>query len=202
MYPNLERERQMANFSCHPQTVTHTKIASPLGELTVVAEDHVVVDLYFPHGSEILRWPARPRPPRPGRGWYFYNRASFGARTDVGFEEVRRQLGEYFGGQREDFDLRLGPRGTDLQRRVWDLICQVRYGQTSTYGDLADQLGDGTSPRAVGAAVGSNRLCILIPCHRVVGHDGRLTGYAGGLRRKQALLNLEDVLSRVPTGRS
>src|ERR1700749_1915254 len=124
VYAHLERERQMTSCPIDTPTVTHTKIASPLGELTLVAEDDVLVDLYFPQLSGRLYWPARARPPRPGRGLYFYNRASFGARTDVGFECVRLQLGEYFAGQREDFDVRLDPRCTEMQRRVWDLIRQ------------------------------------------------------------------------------
>ena len=86
VYPDLERERQMTSCPIDTPTVTHTKIASPLGELTLVAEDDVLVDLYFPQLSGRLYWPARARPPRPGRGLYFYNRASFGVRTDVGFE--------------------------------------------------------------------------------------------------------------------
>ena len=81
--------------------------------------------------------------------------------------------------------------GNEFQRRVWDLVRQVPYGQTSSYGRLARQLADGTTPQEVGAAVGRNPLCILIPCHRIVSSTGKLTGYAGGLRRKQFLLDLE-----------
>ena len=90
-----------------------------------------------------------------------------------------------------------------MQRRVWDLICQVPYGTTSTYAGLAGQLGVGTSPLTVAAAVGRNPLCVaLIPCHRIVGDDGALTGYAGGLRRAStSLLDLERVTSRVLAGR-
>ena len=81
--------------------------------------------------------------------------------------------------------------GTEFDRRVWELITQVPYGQTTTYGDLARSLGAGTDPRDVGAAVGRNPLCIVIPCHRVIGATGKLTGYAGGLDRKRTLLELE-----------
>ena len=117
----------------------------------------MLVDLYFPQQSGRLYWPARARPPRPGRGLHFYNPASLGARTEVGFERVRHQLGEYLAGRREDFDLRLDPRGTDMQRRVWDSICQIPYGSTCTYSDLARQLGVGTSPLTVAAEVGTRR---------------------------------------------
>jgi methylated-DNA-[protein]-cysteine S-methyltransferase len=81
--------------------------------------------------------------------------------------------------------------GSDFDRRVWQLISGVPYGQTTTYGDLAREMGAGTEPRDVGAAVGRNPLCVLIPCHRVVGATGKLTGYAGGLDRKRALLEIE-----------
>ena len=91
------------------------------------------------------------------------------------------QLAEYFRGERVEFDVPVIADGTELQRRVWDLVRQVPYGQTSTYGRLARELGDGTTPQEVGAAVGRNPLCILIPCHRIVSSTGKLTGYAGGL---------------------
>jgi methylated-DNA-[protein]-cysteine S-methyltransferase len=89
-------------------------------------------------------------------------------------------------------------RGTEFDRLVWDQIRQVPYGQTTTYGDIARRLGEGTDPRDVGAAVGRNPLCIVIPCHRVIGSTGKLTGYAGGLERKRALLGIEqDRLAKV-----
>ncbi len=103
----------------------------------------------------------------------------------------RPELDEYLVGQRSTFDLPVEARGTEFQRRVWDLITQVPYGQTTTYGDLARRLGEDVSPQDVGAAVGRNPLCILIPCHRVIGSTGKLSGYAGGLDRKRALLEIE-----------
>jgi methylated-DNA-[protein]-cysteine S-methyltransferase len=109
----------------------------------------------------------------------------------VGFEDVARQLGEYFAGDRSAFELPLKANGTDFDRRVWELIAEIPYGQTTTYGDLARDLGAGTDPRDVGAAVGRNPLSIVIPCHRVIGSTGKLTGYAGGLERKRALLQIE-----------
>ena len=151
----------------------HWVLATRLGELTVVHEGGVLTGLYFPR-----HWP------RP-------DRASFGVRADRGSEEVARQLHEYLAGDRSVFDLPIEARGAEFDRRVWDLIMQVPYGQTTTYGDLARRLGAVTDPRDVGAAVGRNPLCILIPCHRVVGSTGSLTGYAGGLHRKRELLRIE-----------
>jgi methylated-DNA-[protein]-cysteine S-methyltransferase len=151
----------------------HTVLATSLGELTVVREGGALTGLYFPR-----HWP------RP-------DRTTFGPRTDEGFEEVARQLGEYLAGERSAFELPLEIRGSEFDRRVWELIARVPYGETTTYGELARELGAGTEPRDVGAAVGRNPLCILIPCHRVVGATGKLTGYAGGLDRKRALLEIE-----------
>ncbi len=106
---------------------------------------------------------------------------------------VRAQLEEYFAGQRREFDLSLRPQGTDYQQRVWTHLCQVAYGTTCSYGELAAQVGN-THPRAVGSANGANPIPIVVPCHRVIGADGSLTGYASGLHRKQALLHLEGVM--------
>lgn len=108
--------------------------------------------------------------------------------------EAHRQLREYFAGERRVFDLPLRPVGTDFQRRVWDVLAGVPWGTTTTYGAVAARLGlpPGAS-RAVGAANGANPLPVVLPCHRVVGSDGTLTGYAGGLERKAALLRLEGV---------
>jgi methylated-DNA-[protein]-cysteine S-methyltransferase len=156
------------------KTTTHTTTDSPLGELTIVAEHGHLVGLYFPHH------------------WYMPERETLGTYTGAGFAEVRRQLGEYFAGRRQQFDLLLDPHGDELQQRVWNLVREVPYGLTATYGDLAAALGDGTSAQAVGAAVGRNPLSILVPCHRIVGRGGKLTGYAGGLRRKRTLLDLEE----------
>jgi methylated-DNA-[protein]-cysteine S-methyltransferase len=117
---------------------------------------------------------------------------SFGEVEDDGFAKARDQLIEYFSGERAEFDVPVIASGDELQRQVWDLIRQVPYGETSTYGRLAREIGGGTTPQEVGAAVGRNPLCILIPCHRIVSSTGKLTGYAGGLRRKRFLLDLED----------
>ncbi|HMM95436.1 methylated-DNA--[protein]-cysteine S-methyltransferase [Phycicoccus sp.] len=109
-------------------------------------------------------------------------------------EEVRTQLEQYFRGERRVFDLPVRPRGTAFRQRVWEVLATVPWGTTTTYGAIADRLGlpPGAS-RAVGAANGANPVPIVLPCHRVVGADGTLTGYAGGLERKAALLRLEGV---------
>jgi methylated-DNA-[protein]-cysteine S-methyltransferase len=151
----------------------HAVLPTRLGELTVVREQGGLTGLYFPR-----HWP------RP-------DRAAFGPRVDEGFEDVARQLGEYLDGDRSVFELPLKVRGAEFDRRVWGLIAAVPYGETTTYGDLARELGAGMEPRDVGAAVGRNPLCIIIPCHRVVGSTGKLTGYAGGLARKRTLLEIE-----------
>jgi methylated-DNA-[protein]-cysteine S-methyltransferase len=151
----------------------HTVLATSLGELTLVREDAAITGLYFPR-----HWP------RP-------DRTAFGQRNDEGFAEVARQLGEYLDGVRHAFELPLKVSGGEFDRRVWELIADVPYGSSTTYGEIARSMGTGIEPRDVGAAVGRNPLCIIIPCHRVIGATGRLTGYAGGLDRKRALLEIE-----------
>jgi methylated-DNA-[protein]-cysteine S-methyltransferase len=153
--------------------VTYTTIASPLGDLTVVAREGTLIGLYF-----------------PGH-WYRPKSASFGVRSDVGFDALRDQIGEYLAGDRQEFDVPLATNGDDYQEGVWSLVRWIPYGQTATYGDLARLLGDSTTPQEIGAAVGKNPMCLLVPCHRVVGAGGKLTGYAGGLGRKRFLLDLE-----------
>lgn len=110
--------------------------------------------------------------------------------------EARRQLGEYFAGERHDFDLPLAGAGTDFQKRVWGQLREIPFGQTASYGDIARQLGmpPGAS-RAVGLANGANPIAIVVPCHRVIGADGSLTGYAGGIERKRFLLGLESSMA-------
>jgi len=108
--------------------------------------------------------------------------------------EAASQLDAYFGGSRSDFDLPLDLRGTEFQRTVWHALLGIVGGQTASYGDVARGLGSPRAVRAVGAAVGRNPLSVIVPCHRVLGSDGSLTGYAGGLARKSALLRLEGVL--------
>ena len=163
----------MTAIADETQGAAHTVLATRLGKVMVVREEGALTGLYFPR-----HWP------RP-------DRTAFGHRADEGWEDVARQLGEYLGGDRRVFELPLKVKGTEFDRRVWELIAGVPYGETTTYGDLARGLGAGTDPRDVGAAVGRNPLCIVIPCHRVIGSTGKLTGYAGGLDRKRTLLEIE-----------
>jgi methylated-DNA-[protein]-cysteine S-methyltransferase len=152
---------------------THAVLTTSLGELTVVQEEGALTGLYFPR-----HWP------RP-------DRTAFGRRDDAGFEDVARQLGEYLDGERTAFELPLKLRGSEFDGRVWELVAGIPYGETTTYGEIARSIGIGTEPRDVGGAVGRNPLCVIVPCHRVVGATGKLTGYAGGLDRKRALLEIE-----------
>ncbi|MFG2227231.1 methylated-DNA--[protein]-cysteine S-methyltransferase [Streptomyces sp. NPDC048644] len=154
-------------------TRTHAVIGSPLGDLTAVADDGALVGLYFATH--------RRRP----------EAEEFGERDDESFALIRHQLGEYFAGERKTFDLPQEPAGDAFDQRVWKLLTQIPYGRTRSYGDLARELGDVSLAQAVGAANGRNPLCVIVPCHRVVGADGSLTGYAGGLDRKRFLLDLE-----------
>lgn len=155
-------------------TRTHTSIDSPIGELTLVAADGGLAGLYF-----------------PGH-WYMPMSDVFGTRSERGFEQAEAQLAEYFDGERTEFELEVTASGDEFQRSVWELIDRIPYGETTTYGEMAQELGsDPTLARKVGGAVGRNPLSIVTPCHRVVGKDGNLTGYAGGLERKRQLLELE-----------
>jgi len=156
----------------------HAVIDSPLGELTIVADDDAMTGVYFRH-----HWR------RPAE-------ETFGPRVDAGSDavlaEAEAQLTDYLAGDRDDFDLPVELRGDEAQRRVWQLLTTIPYGETVTYGELAAALADGTTAQEVGQAVGRNPVSIIVPCHRVVGRDGQLTGYAGGLKRKQFLLELEE----------
>ncbi|MBQ2634254.1 MAG: methylated-DNA--[Oscillospiraceae bacterium] len=153
-----------------------TELASPVGVLTLLAEEDALLGLWIAgqkfHGSALLQAARRGDCPalRAAEDW----------------------LARYFAGQTPDpWALSLRPAGTAFQRRVWEALRRIPYGATRSYGDLARELG--TSPRAVGAAAGRNPISILIPCHRLMGADGNLTGYAGGLAVKEALLRLEGV---------
>jgi methylated-DNA-[protein]-cysteine S-methyltransferase len=158
---------------------THTITGSPIGELTLVADRGKLTGVYFPHH------------------WYAPDRSTFGPRSGAGFEQVTEQLAEYFAGDRKSFDVAVEPRGVAFRSLVWGLIREIPYGHTITYGDLARQVGGGATPKDVGAAVGRNPLSVIVPCHRVVGQDGSLTGYAGGLARKRFLLDLEERAARL-----
>jgi len=170
-----------------PATTTSTRhvvIDSPIGPLTLVRDEDGLTGLYY-----------------PGH-WTRPDQRTFGPGVepsgDHGFDEAIAQLREYFAGERQEFDLPLNPLGSERARRLWQLLAEIPYGRTTTYGALARRIGGGISPRAVGGFVGHNPLSIFIPCHRVVGSTGKLTGYAGGLDRKQRLLELEKAVPVAP----
>ena len=118
----------------------------------------------------------------------YMGRAPSGTRDDTAFTHAREQLDAYFAGELERFDIPLSPRGTEFQRRVWDALREIPYGETTSYGALAAQIGRPGAARAVGLANGRNPISIVVPCHRVIGAAGALTGYGGGLERKRWLL--------------
>jgi len=156
---------------------SHAVVDSPVGPLTVVALDGAVTGLYMDE--------QRHRPPQEVFG------DPAGDPAGEPFGAAFRQLREYFDGQRTVFDLRLSLAGTAFQQRVWAALRAIPYGQTVTYGQLADRLGQPAASRAVGLANGKNPVSIVVPCHRVVGSDGSLTGYGGGIERKRYLLTHE-----------
>lgn len=163
--------------SATQETVTHIVIESPIGPLTLVNRNGVLAGIYMSEHKH------RPDPSR------------FGPRSTTGFDVVIRQLTEYFEGERTDFTVPLELGGTPFQRQVWDALRSIPYGQTWSYRDLAEELGRPSAVRAVAAANGKNPVSIVVPCHRVIGSDGALTGYAGGVDRKRFLLERE---RRVP----
>ncbi len=168
-------------------TTWHRELDSPVGPLTVVRDEDAVTGLYFEGHTR------RPDPTR------------WGDRRDDGFEDLSAQLDDYFAGAHATFTVPVRLHGTPFQQQVWALLQQIPYGETTTYGALSAHLAvRAAHPRTVGHAVGQNPVSLLVPCHRVVGASGSLTGYAGGLARKQHLLALEGVLaageSVVPRG--
>ncbi len=147
-----------------------TDYHSPIGKLTLAADEHGLRHIVFPQGAGCFD---------PPKLWQ---------RTSAGFGQVITELDEYFAGTRKVFTIKLSPAGTDFQRSVWLELLQVRYGQTSTYGEIAQLIGRPKASRAVGAANGANPIPIIIPCHRIIGSGGKLTGFGGGLSTKQWLL--------------
>jgi methylated-DNA-[protein]-cysteine S-methyltransferase len=156
----------------------HAVIDSPLGELTLVAEDGALTGLYFRH--HCYRPTDKTLGPRVD------------AKSDRLLAEAQTQLTDYLAGRTHGFNLPTRLIGDEAQQRVWHLLSTVPYGETITYGELAAAVADGTTAREVGQSVGRNPLSVIVPCHRVVGRNGQLTGYAGGLKRKQFLLELEE----------
>ncbi|MGN5237139.1 methylated-DNA--[protein]-cysteine S-methyltransferase [Rhodococcus sp. SJ-3] len=160
---------------------THTVIGSPIGELTLVNTDGVLSGLYMPDHH--------PAPDRDG----------FGPQSTAGFEVATAQLREYFDGTRTTFTIPLAPAGTEFQHTVWAALRAIEFGTTSTYGEVAAAIGRPTAVRAVAAANARNPLSIVVPCHRVIGSSGKLTGYAGGVERKLFLLEQEKRIAHAPT---
>ena len=146
---------------------------SPVGPLTLVSTDGVLSGLYLDR--------QRYRPPAE----------TFGVPDDAPFGQVMDQLGEYFAGKRGEFSVPVSLSGTEFQRTVWTALRDIGYGETVSYGELAARIGRPSASRAVGLANGKNPISIIVPCHRVVGSTGGLTGYGGGLDRKQYLLDFE-----------
>ncbi|HEY8481127.1 MAG TPA: methylated-DNA--[protein]-cysteine S-methyltransferase [Spirillospora sp.] len=154
----------------------HVVVDSPIGPLTLVAQGDALSGLYMED--------ARHRPPEE----------SFGVPGDPQskpFAMAVEQLSAYFAGELTEFDLPLVLNGTSFQQRVWALLQEIPYGKTATYGEIAAALGKPSASRAVGLANGRNPICVIVPCHRVIGSTGDLTGYGGGLDRKRYLLDFE-----------
>lgn len=158
-------------------TRRHATVGTDLGELTMVADGTALVGVYFPHH------------------WHLPPESYYGELVEEGdevFAAAARQLDEYLAGRRRDFDVEVRTSGDDFSERVWALLTEIPYGTTTTYGAIATRLGHPGQAQRVGQTVGRNPIGILIPCHRVIGADGSLTGYAGGLDRKRRLLDLEE----------
>lgn len=154
-----------------------TTLDSPIGELTIVGDDGVVTGIYQPDHE-----PA----PDP---------TSFGERDDVALATAAEQLREYFAGERTRFNLATRAAGTPFQERVWAALASIPFGEARTYGEIADAIGNPRAVRAVGLANRANPLTIVVPCHRVIAATGALSGYAGGLQSKRALLEHEGFLT-------
>ncbi|MGB3762131.1 MAG: methylated-DNA--[protein]-cysteine S-methyltransferase [Ornithinimicrobium sp.] len=170
----------MNNTATTPHTRRYHRMDSPLSTLSLVAEDGALVGVYFEQHRHAPQ------------------RRAFGREVSAGdlqhhpvLASTRRQLEEYFAGRRRDFDLCVSAEGSDFQRRVWSALRDIPYGQTASYGQLAARIGAPKAARAVGLANGRNPLSIVVPCHRVIGSTGALTGYGGGAAHKQSLLDLE-----------
>jgi methylated-DNA-[protein]-cysteine S-methyltransferase len=161
----------------------YSYLDTPIGRLLIAGDDDAVRRIEFPKNG---------KPGRPEASW------EESARGAVA--EAIRQLREYFAGRRSEFELPLAPEGTEFQRTVWNRLREIPYGETISYGELAKRVGNPKASRAVGAANGQNPIPIVIPCHRVIGSNGKLTGFGGGLPVKEALLALEAKQGRLAAG--
>src|SRR5881628_3572527 len=154
-----------------------SRLPTPIGELTLTATDTALTGVYFPSS----------------RGVPSLHNVERGSGGEV-LQRAETQLSEYFAGMRTTFDIPLDATGTEFERRVWDLLRAIPYGATTSYGELAKRLGSTKEARAVGAANGKNPIPIIVPCHRVIGANGDLTGFGGGIERKRWLLQHEGAL--------
>ena len=159
-----------------PDIIHYDEMDSPIGRLRLMADREGLREIWFEHERH-------PKPTDPG--W---------VRAKAPLRFARTQLEEYFAGERQDFELPLHPIGTSFQMEVWQELRRIPYGVTISYGELARRIGKPQAMRAVGAANGRNPLPIVVPCHRVIGADGSLTGFGGGLPIKRHLLDLEHAL--------
>jgi methylated-DNA-[protein]-cysteine S-methyltransferase len=165
--------------------MNYTYLDTPIGPLLIAGDRETVRHIEFPKNGKARR---------PEPEW------TESARGPVG--EAVRQLREYFGGRRTEFDLPMAPEGTQFQRTVWRHLRDIPYGETISYGELARRTGNPKASRAVGAANGANPIPIVIPCHRVIGANGKLTGFGGGLPIKEKLLALESRQLGLLTGKA
>ena len=163
----------MKNFPEHAKACR--EVSGPIGTLVVLASEEGIAGLFFGH--------------RIGENALPEDDAS-----NEHLNAAEKQLGEYFAGKREQFDLTFDVRGTDFQKSVWGALSQIPFGETRSYGQIAESIGNPKSVRAVGLANGSNPISIIVPCHRVIGADGTLTGFGGGLEMKRKLLVHEGAL--------
>ena len=154
-----------------------TVLPSPVGPLTLVSDSGKLVGCYFSNSDFAKRLLAELGPASSNR--------------DAILEAARKELELFFARRLKKFTVPVAPRGTEFQRSVWRALQKIPFGATASYGDIAKQVGKPNAMRAVGAANGKNPVCIIIPCHRVIGADGSLTGFGGGIERKKYLLNLE-----------
>ena len=154
-------------------TLLYTTVESPIGELLLLGDGDALHGLYMQDGR---------KPVRISPSWQ---------ESAEPFAGVREQLREYFAGQRTTFDIPLVMAGAQFERGVWRALQDIPYGETVSYGEIARRVGQPSAPRAVGLANGRNPIAVIVPCHRVIGADGTLTGYGGGLERKRLLLELE-----------
>ena len=157
-----------------------TDYSSPIGNMLIASDGEAVCGVWFYNQK------------------YFPSLNNFTKKDDLAiFRDVKRWLDDYFNGLNPQITFKLKPEGTEFRLKVWKILSEIPYGETMTYGEIAGKISPTMSSQAVGGAVGHNPIAILIPCHRVLGTDGKLTGYAGGIDKKIELLKIENILSSI-----